>query len=148
MTESSPGERPATVEDWQTRSEGRLPGFLGVRFVELRYAFARGRLEVQPHHWAPNGYLHAATVVALADTLCGMGCMSSLPDGANGFTTVELKSNFLGTTREGAITAEARLVHGGRTTQVWDALVSDEGTGKAIAVFRCTQLVLYPPAAK
>lgn len=143
MTQPRP-DRPATVEDWQARSEGRLPGFLGIRFLELSNGFARGRLEVRPHHWAPNGYLHAATVVALADTLCGMGCLSSLPAGASGFTTIELKSNFLGTVREGAILAEARLLHGGRSTQVWDADVTNESTGKAIASFRCTQLVLYP----
>ena len=143
MTEpASPPKR--TIEEWQQRSEGHLPGYLGIRFVELGHGFAKGRLEVMQHHWAPNGYLHAATVIALADTLCGMGCMESLPEGATGFTTIELKSNFLGTTREGAITAHARLAHGGRTTQVWDAEVTDERTGKAIATFRCTQMVLYP----
>jgi uncharacterized protein (TIGR00369 family) len=97
-----------------------------------------------PHHLAPNGFLHAATVITLADTLCGYGCTMSLPEGASGFTTVELKSNFLGTVREGAIEASARLVHGGRTTQVWDAEVRDATTGRIIALFRCTQMVLYP----
>ena len=105
-----------------------------------------GRIDVQPHHWAPNGFLHAGAVVTLADTLCGYGCTMSLPEGATGFTTVELKSNHLGTVREGAIIGRARMVHGGRTTQVWDAEVSDEASGKVIAVFRCTQLVLYPRA--
>jgi uncharacterized protein (TIGR00369 family) len=95
---------------------------------------------------APNGYLHAATVVALADTACGYGCVASLPDGATGFTTIEIKTNFLGTTREGALACEADLAHGGRTTQVWDARVIDEGTGKVIALFRCTQMLLYPRA--
>jgi uncharacterized protein (TIGR00369 family) len=88
--------------------------------------------------------LHAATVIALADTACGYGTMAALPDGGSGFTTVEPKANFLGTTREAAIACEARLVHGGRTTQVWDATVVDERTTKTIALFRCTQLVLYP----
>ncbi len=91
---------------------------------------------------APNGYLHAATVVALADTSCGYGTFVSLPEGASGFTTIEHKSNFLGTTRQGAIDCEARLVHGGRNTQVWDAAVT--GGEKTIALFRCTQMILYP----
>ena len=93
---------------------------------------------------APNGYLHAATVVALADTSCGYGTFVNLPEGAEGFTTIELKSNFLGTKRGGAIACRAGLVHGGRTTRVWDATVSDEGSGKPIALFRCTQMILYP----
>jgi uncharacterized protein (TIGR00369 family) len=116
---------------------------LGLDWVELRAGFAQGRLELGKQHLAPNGYLHAATVVALADTACGYGCVVSLPEGAANFTTAELKTNFIGTAREGRITCEARLVHGGRTTQVWDAEVKSEATGKTIALFRCTQIVLY-----
>jgi uncharacterized protein (TIGR00369 family) len=107
---------------------------------------AEGRLDVRPHHLAPNGFLHAATVIALVDTLAGYGCVMSLPEGATGFTTVELKSNFLGTARSGTIAGTVKLAHGGRTTQVWDGEVVDEASGKAIALFRCTQMVLYPRA--
>ena len=93
---------------------------------------------------APNGFLHAASVIALADTSCGYGCVAHLPQGANGFTTLELKANFLGTAREGAIACRATPVHLGRTTQVWDAEVTHEGTEAKIALFRCTQMVLWP----
>ena len=95
-------------------------------------------------HLAPNGYLHGATVIALAETSCGYGTLASLPDGARGFTTIEIKTNYLGTVLEGAIACEATMIHSGRTTQVWDAKVSDETTGRLIALFRCTQIVLYP----
>jgi uncharacterized protein (TIGR00369 family) len=99
-------------------------------------------------HIAPNGFLHAASVIALVDSACGYGCLMSLPEGATNFTTIEIKSNFLGTAREGSVACSARLVHGGRTTQVWDAEAVHENTGKTIALFRCTQLVLYPTAAR
>ena len=93
---------------------------------------------------APNGYLHAAAVVALADTSCGYGCVAALPEGASGFTTIELKANFLGTARDGAILCRATPVHLGRTTQVWDAAVRVEASGAEIARFRCTQMILWP----
>lgn len=144
MTSPQPTDRPTTPEEWTASGEGRLPGLLGLVITDAAVGATAGRLEVKPHHWAPNGFLHAATVVALADTLCGYGCVMSLPEGAAGFTTVELKSNHLGTVREGAIIGRARMLHGGRTTQVWDAEVSDEATGKVIAAFRCTQMILYP----
>jgi 1,4-dihydroxy-2-naphthoyl-CoA hydrolase len=102
------------------------------------------RLDLREELMAPNGYLHAATVVAIADTSCGYGTFVNLPEGAQSFTTIELKCNFVGTKRGGAIGCEAKLVHGGRTTQVWDATVSDEESGKPIALFRCTQMILYP----
>jgi uncharacterized protein (TIGR00369 family) len=101
-------------------------------------------LAVKPQLMAPNGYLHAGTVVTLADTASGYGCIASLPAGATGFTTIELKSNFLGTAREGTVDCIARVTHLGRTTQLWDAVITHRETGKTIALFRCTQLLIYP----
>jgi 1,4-dihydroxy-2-naphthoyl-CoA hydrolase len=118
-----------------------LPGFFGVEVDGIADGVVSARLPLAQHHLAPNGYLHAAAVIALADTACGYGCILSLPEGGTGFTTIELKTNFLRTAREGTISCEARLVHGGRTTQLWDATVSD-AAGRPMALFRCTQLVL------
>jgi uncharacterized protein (TIGR00369 family) len=119
-----------------------LPGLLGIHFGEYsETGVVHAHLELRKAHFAPHGYVHAATVVALADTAAGYGCLLNLPEGTTGFTTIELKSNFLRTAREGTITCEARLQHGGRTTQLWDATVSDP-EGRTMALFRCTQLVL------
>ena len=133
-----------TLEQYQKRGEGYLPELFGIEFTSVEPKRVTGRLTLRGEHLAPNGYLHAASVIALADTACGYGCVATLPEGANSCTTIELKTNFLGTTREGAISVEATLVHGGRTTQVWDAVVKDEATDKTIALFRCTQMILYP----
>jgi uncharacterized protein (TIGR00369 family) len=134
--------RPLTREAFQAIGAAHLPGLLGLEVLEVAPNLCRIRVQAGPHLQAPNGYLHAGSVVALADTACGYGCVASLPQDATGFTTIELKTNFLGTVREGPVLAEARLTHDGRTTQVWDAAVIDESTGKSIAVFRCTQLLL------
>jgi 1,4-dihydroxy-2-naphthoyl-CoA hydrolase len=121
---------------------GRLPGLIGIEVEEIEAGRVRMRLALRDELLAPNGYLHAGTVVALADSSCGYGCIASLPDGATGFTTIELKTNFLGTALKGTLWCESTLVHGGRTTQVWDATVTNE-VGKKLALFRCTQLLLY-----
>lgn len=122
---------------------GLLPGHLGIEMISVKEGEVVAQFAVQKHHMAPNGFLHAASVVALADTACGNGCMASLPETANGFTTVELKSNHLGTVTEGIVRCMARAAHLGRTTQVWDAEVTDVQSGKVLALFRCTQMVLY-----
>jgi 1,4-dihydroxy-2-naphthoyl-CoA hydrolase len=132
------------VEGLNERGTGRLPGLIGLDVLEAGEGWLATRLELRDELLAPNGYLHAATIVALADTSCGYGTFVSLPEGAEGFTTIELKTNFLGTILAGVITCEARLAHGGRTTQVWDATVADDDSGKPLALFRCTQLILYP----
>jgi len=126
------------------RGEGRLPGLMGFRVTAIVDGRLDAELDIRPEVLAPNGYLHAATVIALADTACGYGCIAHLPEGARNFTTIELKANFLGTARDGTIAAIARASHLGSTTQVWDAVVTRKADGKSIALFRCTQLVLYP----
>lgn len=133
-----------SLADFVERGRGHLPGLIGIEITAVAYGRIDSRLPLRSDIMAPNGYLHAATVVALADTSAGYGCLASLPTGAENFTTIELKSNFLGTAREGAIACVATLVHGGRATHVWDSLVTDEQSGKTIALFRCTQMILYP----
>lgn len=131
-------------ESFNERGAGSLPGHLGIHIMSVSALEVRSELAVQPFLMAPNGFLHAGTIVTLADTSCGYGCVASLPKDAVGFTTIELKSNHLGTAREGNVDCVATAVHIGRTTQVWDAVVTHRESGKTIALFRCTQMVLYP----
>ena len=134
---------PTTLDGFKSFGRGSLPGLVGVEILAVDEGGVESRLQVRADLMAPNGFLHAASVIALADTSCGYGCVRLLPEGARGFTTIELKANFLGTAREGAIRCRATPVHLGRTTQVWDAVVHNEATGRPIALFRCTQVVLW-----
>ena len=135
---------PAITHDHlNARSEGTLPGLLGIHILAVKPREVHAELPVRPHHMAPNGYLHAGSIVTLADTSAGYGCMAHLPEGANGFTTIELKSNHLGTARDGTLDCVATAVHLGRTTHVWDAVVTHRNSGRTLAMFRCTQMVLY-----
>jgi 1,4-dihydroxy-2-naphthoyl-CoA hydrolase len=132
-----------TLEDLNKIGVGKLPGVLGILITQVSGSEVRAELAVSEIHMAPNGFLHAGTVVTLADTCAGYGCIANLPAGATGFTTIELKSNHLGTAREGTIVGSAKAVHLGKTTQVWDAIVTHRETGKTLALFRCTQMILY-----
>jgi uncharacterized protein (TIGR00369 family) len=143
MATTANRRRPeVTAEVLNAKGIGHLPGLVGIEIIEVSDAGIKGRLEIRPELLAPNGYLHAATVIALADTLAGYGTIANLPADAKLFTTIELKSNFLGTARDGVIDCIATPVHLGRMTQVWDAVVT-AGQGRKIAVFRCTQMILY-----
>jgi len=133
-----------TPEDFNKRGVGFLPGHLGLIVTHVGEAELRSELPVHQALMAPNGYLHAGSVVTLADTSAGYGCVANLPEGATGFTTIELKSNHLGTARDGTIACTAKAAHLGKTTQVWDAVVTHQESGKTIALFRCTQMILYP----
>jgi 1,4-dihydroxy-2-naphthoyl-CoA hydrolase len=130
------------AEIMNRKMEGYLPALLGFMLVSASMERVVARMEIAKHHLAPNDYLHAASVITLADTACGVATMINLPEGSGGFTTIELKTNFLGTAREGIIHCECTPAHIGRRTQVWDARVWDEKSGRDIALFRCTQMIL------
>ncbi len=132
-----------SIDDWNQRGQGLLPGHLGVFITVVGDRLVEAHLAVRPEVMAPNGFLHAGALVTLADTCAGYGCINHLPEAAKGFTTVELKSNHLATARDGTLHCVARAVHLGRTTQVWDATVSHLESGRTLVLFRCTQMVLY-----
>ncbi len=132
-----------TLEDFNRLGAGHLPGLLGIVITAVEAGEIHAELAVRPELMAPNGFLHAGSVLSLADTAAGYGCVAHLPEGAKGFTTLEIKSNHLGTAREGTVACVARPVHLGKRTQVWDAEVRDKATGGMIALFRCTQMILY-----
>lgn len=140
----SKSAEPADIAALNALTKGYLPGLVGVEFTAAGDGWLEAELAVRKDLMAPNGFLHAASIIALADTCCGVGCVRALPEGAKGFTTIEIKSNFLGTALEGIIACRAGAKHRGRTTQLWDAEVRDKATGKTIALFRCTQMVLWP----
>lgn len=132
-----------TIDELNKRGQGLLPGHLGLVFTDLGDRMVQAQMAVRTEVMAPNGFLHAGALITLADTCAGYGCMHHLPEGAKGFTTIELKSNHLATTRDGTVQCVARALHLGRTTQVWDATISHLESGRTLVLFRCTQLVLY-----
>jgi uncharacterized protein (TIGR00369 family) len=133
-----------SVEDLNRANLGKLPGHLGLEITEVEPGRVAGRFTVRDELVAHTGYLLAGVVLSVADILCAYGVSTAWPDGANGFTTAEVKCNFMSTVRAGDVVATATLLHGGRTTQVWDARVEDPASGKLMAAFRCTQIILYP----
>jgi uncharacterized protein (TIGR00369 family) len=136
-----------TVAELNARLENRLAGQLGVELVEVSADRARSRLTVRDDLLNTMGSLHAASVVALADTTCGAGALCNLPPDARGFVTLELKTNFVGAVRSGSVRCLAKLLHAGRSTQLWEAVVENETDARAIAFFSCTELLLYENSA-
>ena len=131
-----------TAEQFNTHWQAHLPGHLGIVVTQVAPGELHAEMAVVPAIAAPDGHLHAGSVLALAVHAAGCGCMADLPAGIAGFTTLEFKANHLSSPREGRVLCVARRVHGGRSTQVWDIEVSHAESGKAVALLRCTQLLL------
>lgn len=132
------------LDYYNSLAKGTFTGHLGIVFTKMQEGEIVAEMDAAPHLLAPNGFLHAGSLVTLADYAAGLGCISHLPEGASGFTTMELKTNHLSTTRSGRVECVATPAHRGRTTQVWDAVITQKETGKTMVLFRCTQMILYP----
>ena len=133
-----------TLDKLNSRSGDNLPGWFSMKVIEVREGSLTMEYAIRPQYLAPNGFLHAASVIALADTSAGYATIAHMPEGATNFTTIELKSNFIGTATDGTLRSVTTCAHQGRTTQVWDAVVTHVESAKTIALFRCTQMILWP----
>jgi len=137
-------KRPESAHEFNQFGQEMLPGYLGIKILSVASDKVIAQLPICRQIMAPNGYLHAGAIISFADTACGYGTIASLPNNAVGFTTIELKSNFINTAREGTLSCEAIPLHQGRTTHVWNAQVKHMESDRVLAEFRCTQLVLWP----
>ncbi len=121
----------------------KMPGLVGLVFTHVEVDAVRGHFEVTEPMVAGTGFVFAPAIVTMADTLCAAGTMLHAPEGTESFTTVELKTNFLGTTVQGdVVEGEAHVVHAGRSTQVWDVTARSRDRQRDLALFRCTQMLL------
>ena len=142
MSDSAAAD-PVTRARWATEFFGPLvPGQLGCVFDHADETLVVGHIDVTQNLIAGTGFLFAPAVIALADTCAAIGCGNNIDEGSS-FTTIELKSNFLSSARVGErVTCRCTPAHLGRQTHVWDATVTNETTGRTMALFRCTQMVL------
>lgn len=133
-----------SVEKLNQANVGKLPEHLGLVVSEVSDGRIVGRFTVRPDLVAHTGYLLAGVGLTLADLLCAYGVSTAWPEGARSFTTAEVKCNFIGTATTGDVEIVASLVHSGRTTQLWDAEMISLSSGRRMALFRATQIILYP----
>lgn len=131
------------VDYFNAFGKDHFPGHIGVVIKEVESGRLLAELPIEKHLFAPNGFLHAGAIVTFADTVAGYSTVAHLPEGGKSFTTLELKSNFTGAARDGVLVGESSVEHMGRTTQVWRVVIRRKDSGKKVAVFSCTQLILY-----
>lgn len=115
---------------------------IGVKPIEITNDKIVARMEVRPELCNPMQGLHGGAAMAFADTLGAMGAFRNLPEGANGTTTLESKTNFVGVAKVGeTVIGECTPVHIGRRTSIWTTRITTEA-GKLVAVVTQTQMTL------
>lgn len=131
------------VEYFNDISKDHFPEMLGIVITHLEERKMNAKMSVRKDFFAPNNFLHAGSIVTFADTVAGYSTIAHLPEKGKSFTTLELKIQLMKAIRKGTLYCECTAEHMGKTTQIWRVIVSDMESKKKIAVFSCTQLILY-----
>ena len=117
-----------------------LVAHLGIDFVEVSPDLVRARLTVSERLMTTTGTVHGGTLMAFADTIGAAGTVANL-SGEQRTATLESKTNFIAACRGGTLHAEARPIHKGKRTHVWETRITDDG-GKLLSVTTQTQMIL------
>ncbi|MBT3476135.1 PaaI family thioesterase [bacterium] len=133
----------SNVKQMNSLAKDSFVSHLGIEITKINKRTAVAKLKVSQATMAPNGLIHGGSITSLADTACGFGTMYHLKE-KEMFATVELKTNFIAAVQKGTIVCEASLIHKGKTLHVWDSKIFEEESLKVIALFRCTQMIMYP----
>jgi uncharacterized protein (TIGR00369 family) len=113
---------------------------LGIELVEVTPDRVLARLKVTDKLTTVGGTLHGGTLMAFADTIGAAGTAANLAEGQR-TATLESKTNFISGCRSGTVQAEAKPIHKGKRTHVWETRITDEA-GKLLSVTTQTQMIL------
>ena len=125
----------------QALHAGTLAEHLGVRFASVTQSQVVCELDMAPHLTTPDGGVHGAILIALADIAGAAGARANLPDGMR-TSTFQSASNMVGSIREGTLVATAVPVHLGSRTMVWATRVTCKESGKLLCNTTQTQMTL------
>jgi 1,4-dihydroxy-2-naphthoyl-CoA hydrolase len=134
----------ATPEELTERGRSTLPGYLGIRIIEVGPDFMRATMPVNEHTHQPFGVLHGGASVALAETVGSMASMLCVDSGYLALGQ-DINANHLRKVSSGLVTATARPFHLGRTSHVWHIEIRDEQE-RLVCVSRLTMAVVQRPA--
>ena len=134
------------VEKIQSILAPLLPGLMGIEVREATPERVVAAMRVRPDLCTTGDSLHGGAFMAFADTLGAVGTFLNLPKGARTTTTDSSTKFTRGAPVGSTVIGTATAFHRGRTTQVWQTLITTED-GKLCAVVTQTQLVIPAPAA-
>ena len=113
---------------------------VGMEVDHVEEGLSRCSMVAGSQHWNPFGTVHGGILCDLADLTMGMAFFTTLNEG-EGLATIELKINYFRPAREGKLSAEAKVLHRGRSTGFVECTVTDEA-GKIVVKASSTCLVV------
>ena len=115
-------------------------GLLGITFTDVQPDSIRATMPVNSKTCQPNGWLHGGASLALAESMAGAGSYLLVDREQFNVLGLQVSGNHISSINKGILQANARLIHKGKTTHVWDVKITDENH-KLISTVRVTNII-------
>lgn len=130
-----------SIEALNAMSRNTLIEHLGIVFTAAGQDWLSATMPVDARTRQPYGILHGGASVVLAETLGSSAGNLCVDSNAQVCVGLEINANHIRAMRSGLVTGTARAVHVGRSTQVWDIGIEDDG-GRLVCTSRLTLAVV------
>lgn len=134
--------KPYTVEDLRRMRNANMTAHLGFEFLELGPDYLKGRLPVDNRTTQPFGILHGGASCVLSESLGSIAAWMTIDPEKYRAVGIEINANHIRAVTEGWVVGECRPVHVGKRTQVWQTDITEEATGKRVALSRLTIAII------
>lgn len=137
----------STLEKLNATSKDTLIEQLSIEYLEVKEGFIKAKMPVDKRTKQPFDYLHGGASIALAETIASLGSALLVDLTKNEIRGAAVTANHVGAVQRGYVYAEAKLIHKGSITHVWDIEIKDQG-GYRVSVCRITVIVIPKQSQK
>lgn len=129
------------IEVLNTLNKNSLMESLGIEYIEVGDGCVIGQMPVDKRTIQPAGILSGGASLAFAETLGGLGSSLLVDNQKYHVVGAQLSANHVGMATHGKVTGEARIVHQGKKTHVWNIDIKNE-EGKLVSTARLTNMII------
>ena len=134
-------QTPITIDDLNQRSENTAASHLGILFSEIGDDFLAATMPINNNTMQPLGLLHGGISAALAETVGSSAANYCIDQAKQYCVGLDINANHIRAVKGGLVTAIAKPLHLGRSTQVWEIKIISEDH-KLICISRLTMAVI------
>lgn len=131
----------SSMEELNSMNKGTLMEQLGMEYLEIAEGFVKAKMPVDKRTKQPFNNLHGGASIALAETIASLGSVLLVDLEKFDVRGAAVNSNHIGAVSSGFVYGEARLIHRGDITHVWDTEIKDQ-EGYRVSVSRITIIVI------
>lgn len=130
-----------SLDQMNETSKGTLMEVLGIEYLIVESGYIKAKMPVDKRTRQPYGILHGGASVALAETIGSIGSAIIMAGKKVDIRGASITANHVKAVKNGWVYGEARTIHVGKNTHIWDIQIKDEA-GDLVSTARLTNFIL------